>query len=242
MNVLRAFLRPFMFEVTGAGAGIALAHTTGLPVAPLDLGGIALGAAAWFVTQPHVRESALRRMAHRPRRTMTPEDYRRTRELERELGWEPSEPCMPVEVPAGREWVKVHPPADRPVTRPAGYLRNSVWSTSGTITSAGSAQLPRRPALSGSGSLSAKVTAGCECGDGDVVEICVPESAAPLAAYCRTCMRLTRQSAAIPDAVMHAAFRDFKGTVVAEHFAALARVGRETCIGFCPICAERSEP
>jgi len=28
----------------------------------------------------------------------------------------------------------------------------------------------------------------------------------------------------------------------AQHFAQLARVGRESCIGFCPICAERHDP
>lgn len=29
------------------------------------------------------------------------------------------------------------------------------------------------------------------------------------------------------------------GDVAAEHFAALARVGRESCVSFCPICADR---
>jgi hypothetical protein len=37
------------------------------------------------------RERALRHLASRPRRIMTPDDYKRLRELERELGWEPSE-------------------------------------------------------------------------------------------------------------------------------------------------------
>jgi hypothetical protein len=38
-------------------------------------------------------------------------------------------------------------------------------------------------------------------------------------------------------------FGEFRrdGDVAAEHLAQLARVGREHCIGFCPICAERSK-
>jgi hypothetical protein len=85
-----------------------------------------------------------RREVHRPR--MTPGDYRRLREMEIELGWEPSKPPVPgtVLTPAGIVMAGLSAPG---------------WST------------------------------------------------------------------------LNAA---------AEHFAALARVGRESCISFCPICAERA--
>jgi len=48
-----------------------------------------------------VRESVLRRVARRPYRPpLTPEDWRQLREMEIELGWEPSEPPATVAEPA----------------------------------------------------------------------------------------------------------------------------------------------
>lgn len=41
-------------------------------------------------------EIALRKITGRPRKVMTLADYEHLRQLERELGWEPSEPMMPV--------------------------------------------------------------------------------------------------------------------------------------------------
>jgi hypothetical protein len=111
------------------------------------------------------------RELNRPR--MTPGDYRRLREMETELGWEPSEP------PPGAEL----PPAAVP----------------GRITAV-AGPLPGVAALCGSGSLSAPMT-----GPGG----------------------RWRPLSELPKAK------------AAEHFAQLARVGRESCISYCPVCERR---
>lgn len=102
---------------------------------------------------PSASETVLRRIAHRPRRAMTPGDYRRLREMETELGWEPSGPacdCGMSQEEHAREW-------DEQVTASHG----------------------------------------------------IPPA------------RLVTDDEA------------------AGHFAALARVGREYCLSYCPICATR---
>lgn len=45
-------------------------------------------------------EAVLRKAARRPRRTMTPADYAELRDMELELGYEPSEAAMPGRTPA----------------------------------------------------------------------------------------------------------------------------------------------
>ena len=107
---------------------------------------------------PPAREAVLRRIASRPRRTMTPGDYRRLRELEAELGWEPSGlacDCGKSQEEHAREW-------DEQVIASQGVPPTRLT-------------------------------------DGEVKD----------------------------------------ATEAAQHFAQLARVGLEHCIGFCPICAER---
>jgi hypothetical protein len=167
-------------------------------------------------------EPVLRRIAHRPRRIMTPDDYKRLRELEAELGWEPSEPLVPA---AGRPSRDATAPVAAPV--PPSY---------------------------------------CACAEPSLVEVRAPESAVPPAAYCGRCGRRARDHGrgegrhpARPRRVdsvwstsgtgrctcpaCQQSMREARGreaaAVAAEHFAQLARVGRNSCASWCPICAER---
>jgi hypothetical protein len=144
------------------------------------------------------RERALRRLASRPRRVMTPDDYKRLRELEAELGWEPGE------APEGR-------------TSPA--------QVTGTLTASGDA-FSATAALSGTGSLSAKArkSPACHCG----------KSAEE---HAREWDEQVSASQGIPPArLTDGEVKD--ATEAAQHFAQLARVGRERCVGFCPICQD----
>lgn len=193
-------------------------------------------------------EAALRRAFRRPRRTMTPVDYRLLADLERELGWEPSEPCMPVKVP-------------EPLVPGTGF---AAFSKGAADVSAA--------ALSGSGALSAKARTvrECECrrcGD-DIASVQVrsQDSAAPVTEFCFECFleeQRARMRAVIlmpkPDLGDLAGdlardMRDLRdlnragpavpslaepdGEVTA-HFAALARVGRDRCLSPCPYCDAR---
>ncbi len=197
MSVLREILRNFRRNLLfiGGGWGIAegCALAAGTSPVPGDLAGIALGAAASVLACRSVHEPLLRRVTHRPRRTMTPDDYRRLREMEIELGWEPSElPATLTELP---------PSSPEPLTATPGV-------------SAG-------PALSGTGSLSAK---------GRPVDS-VWSTGGSSRCICPACQQSMREGRGkVPDAV------------AAEHFAQLARVGREHCLSYCPICAERDQP
>jgi hypothetical protein len=152
---------------------------------------------------------ARERELNRPR--MTPEDYRQLREMELELGWEPSEPDMPAR-PQPR------PLSDSGVVQLADPARLCGQPADGDqcreceqrlkrteLTATG--PFPDTTALSGTGSLSAPMT-----GPGG---------------HWRPLSELTAENEV-----------RLKAT---EHFAALARVGRESCIGFCPICAARKE-
>jgi hypothetical protein len=89
---------------------VDLAAAVLLVVVANNLAAYSLGAAfamavpvAILLTAVVVRTSTIRRWKaegrelNRPR--MTPEDYQRLREMEIELGWEPSEPLMPVPEP-----------------------------------------------------------------------------------------------------------------------------------------------
>jgi hypothetical protein len=135
---------------------------------------------------------ARERELNRPR--MTPEDYRRLREMEIKLGWEPSEAPASAEVPQAKAPERL---------------------TSAGIVWAG-------PALSGTGSLSVKgrLTA-CDCGKCD-------DAARE---FGRQLREQVIASQGIPPARL--------STAAELHFAELANVGRERCIGFCPICEER---
>jgi hypothetical protein len=147
------------------------------------------------------------RELNRPR--MTSEDYRRLREMEIELGWEPSEPPDPPTT-GGRGDGGVGLVTDqdgRPET--AGIFRNADGSHSvDPAIRRGEFPDPRPPytgPLSGTGSLSAPMT-----GPGGRWH-----------------------------PVSELAEHDARAAETAEHFAALARVGRESCVGFCPMCEER---
>lgn len=109
--------------------------------------------------------------------------------------------------------------------------------------------------------LTAKVTAApsvCECPDEtrDTVWVHVPERATWVASYCAACGRgtgtITSTGSGRPSGTaalsgtgaLSAKARLTDGEVkdateAAQHFAQLARVGRERCIGSCAMCAER---
>lgn len=173
-------------------------------------------------------EAALRRIAGRSR--MTPEDYEHLRELEAELGWEPSEPCAPV---------------DLPERRPTPTPRRGT----GTLTATGKVSLADGPALSGTGSLSAVrnglggvwSTAGsrfCRCLDPArrLVQVQPLNPAFPSVTMCAACGRRVEQHAP----ATRAAWDDVAyASEASEHFAAPARVGLEHCISPCPMCDEQ---
>jgi hypothetical protein len=87
-------------------------------------------------------EPVLRRIAHRPRRIMTPADYKRLREMETELGWEPSEAPATAAAPA----------------QPARSFAEQARAVEdfNRLTAAGSVSMASL--LSGTGSLPAKAT------------------------------------------------------------------------------------
>ena len=193
MSTLREILHRFRLNVFVIGGAwwtaYVIAVVAGVPAVPLFAVAMVLGTVLAVLLAFDPREAVLRRVTGRPRRIMTPDDYRRLRELEAELGWEPSEPLMPVPEPARKT------AAFRPETEcmqcGQGY---EAHRRTGTITSAGSVPLSGTAALSGTGTLSAKAT--------------------------------TWDDVAYPSEAF-------------EHFAQLARVGRERCIGSCPMCEER---
>jgi hypothetical protein len=127
------------------------------------------------------------RELNRPR--MTPEDYRHLREMETELGWEPSE--VPESLAAAGA-VALEP--REPAACDCGKSQEEharEWDEQ-VIASQGIPQATG-PALAGTGSLSAKTAW---------------------------------------DDVAYA-------SEASQHFAALARVGREHCASYCPICLYR---
>lgn len=180
-------------------------------------------------------EAALRRVASRPRTTMTPEDYEHLRELEAELGWEPSEPCMPVKVPEPMV----------PGTSFAAFSeRMGDFQKAIALAAAGSISFS-----SGTGKPAARE---CRlCGD-DIasVQARIPESAEPLRSCCLECAQEIRRedirqkrAAAKPQAPSYALARtdrEIADVRAVMHFEALARVGLEHCISPCRMCAERS--
>jgi hypothetical protein len=134
-----------------------------------------------IVTQTRQIGTLRRRERELNRPHMTPEDYRRLREMEIELGWEPSEVPATVAAPA----------------QPVRSFAEQAKAVEDSFKLAASGSVSMASLLSGTGSLSAKA----RLTDGEVKD----------------------------------------ATEAALHFAQLARVGRDHCIGFCPICAERSE-
>jgi len=167
VSVLREIRR--IASVTGSAliTTFVITTVTGVPSASLFYVVMALslvlGVVLAAVFMPiSTREAYLRKITGRSRRVMTPADYERLREMERELGWEPSEPLMPVKVPAS------------PVMT-AEHARRLALSGAGSISFS---------SLSGSGFLSAHA---CDCGStSSIAEVHVPESASPVASYC-TC-------------------------------------------------------
>lgn len=138
-------------------------------------------------------EPLLRHIAHRPSHPpMTPEDYRRLREMEIELGWEPSasdEPPLP-ETSAERDVQR----AMRELAR-AEAGRERAYREAKARHHEPSAPAGEGAPMTGPGGRWHPVSELAE--------------------------------------------RDAQAAETAEHFAALARVGRESCPGFCPMCEER---
>jgi hypothetical protein len=210
MSILREILHNFLLNVFFFGGGFWIAEecalAAGAPPVPGDLAGIAVGAVASVLAYRSVHEPLLRHITGRPH--MTPEDYRHLREMEIELGWEPSEMPTPVER-SSRE-------AATPVT-------------------------PAPPRY-------------CTCAEPSLVEVRVPESATSVASYCAACGRATGTLTATGTVTLSGtAALSGSGTLsakatwddvaypseAAQHFAQLARVGREYCPSYCPICADR---
>lgn len=94
IRFLRIYLRILVFAGAGALPLTGLAALAGLPEAPAYVLGATIGVAASCAPWRHAKMAALRKATGRGK-----PDYARTRLLERQLGMEPSEPCMPVSVP-----------------------------------------------------------------------------------------------------------------------------------------------
>lgn len=189
VDVAGGFRRNILLAGGAVWVAEGSAWLAGASAVPFDLTGIGLGAVAAIAAYPSVREGILRRIAGRPRRTMTPEDYERLAELERELGLCPDEQR---EEPDGRAAVRS-------------------LSSSGVV------------------GLEAAGPGGCVCGESaDPLWLLAADTAARVACYCRACGHRIE----MPESRIVA---DEAG----EHFAALARVGRESCLSYCPICADR---
>lgn len=127
-TALRLTFRNMLFMGVLMLTAIGLSEAAGASFAVPEVAAIGVGAVAANLTRRPAREAVLRRVARRPR--MTPEDYRHLREMEIELGFEPSEPPASV-------WVPVQPARWQPPRQPARhkYLYGSVWSTSGVRAS-----------------------------------------------------------------------------------------------------------
>jgi len=149
----------------------------------------------------------------RPR--MTPEDWRQLREMEIELGWEPSEaPALE----AGQT-----PPAKvtgGTLTAFTGPLPDTA-ALSAPMTGPGGRWRPLSELLA-ENKAAGFTAAACDCGG------CGEASRE----FGRQLREQVIASQGIPLAWV---------TTADGHFAQLARVGRERCIGFCPICSERSK-
>jgi hypothetical protein len=180
MSILREILHNFLLNVFFIGGGFWIAEecalAAGAPPVPGDLAGIAVGAVASVLAYRSVHEPLLRHITGRPH--MTPEDYRHLRELETELGWEPSGPPAPeAELPAGS------PQAACDCGKCGEYARHFGYPCEQVIASQG-----------------------------------IPP-------------------AQVPERMTDSEFKD--ATEAAVHFAQLARVGREFCVSYCPICSHR---
>jgi hypothetical protein len=141
---------------------------------------------------------ARERELNRPR--MTPEDYRRLREMEIELGWEPSEvPASVAELAPGF----TPPPA---LTLPVTDTTTMADFELGVAWLYATLGMPPAPEAE--------------------AEQAEPPSSAPMTG---------------PGGRWHpvSELPEVKAAIAAAHFAELANVGRESCIGFCPICEER---
>jgi hypothetical protein len=179
-------LNALMFAVN-----IAVGTVLAAILAPISAAAV-IGLLALIVWQTRLigtyreRERELRELV-RPR--MTPEDWRRLREMEAELGWEltaaPDEPLLP-ETGAERDVQRAmrdlaRAEADRDRAYREAKARQHAPTGSAPMTGPGGRWHP----------------------------------------------------------VSELAERDARAAEAAEHFAALARAGRESCPGFCPICEER---
>jgi hypothetical protein len=145
---------------------------------------------------------------NRPR--MTPEDYRRLREMEIELGWEPSELPASVTAPVAPSCCACAEPSLVEVRAPESAAAAAVYCRDCGRRVRDHGRHPvRRPARI-QGADSVWSTSGTGRG------------------WCPACHQsMLEARGKVPSAV------------AAEHFAQLARVGRKSCISRCPICAER---
>lgn len=144
-DVLRILSRNALFMGPLCIAAAGLSGVAGVSSPALELVALGAGGLAANLTRRPAREAILRRVTHRP--GMTAADYELTWELERELGWEPSEPCMPVNLspsappkapdgPLQHVGQRIIIPA-----KPIAATWNTAISGSGTLT--GSARVSR---------------------------------------------------------------------------------------------------
>jgi hypothetical protein len=219
----------------GVAEGCALA--TGAPPVPGDLAGIAVGAALSVLAYPSVHEPLLRRVTRRPRTTMTLEDWRQLREMERELDWELSEPPASVAesarpAPAAVECIR----CGQARVTPVGGMCVPCRRQERRVMTATPIE-PAGTALNGPGFLPAPMT-----GPGgrwrplsELPEV-KADGGIPAEPLIENMRRELEGHAPVTwDDVAYA-------SEASEHFAALARVGRESCIvpARCPICAARA--
>ena len=223
-----------MFRAAFAALTALNALILAADVAAGSLAALLAAAAVAFCVLMIVRNTRLirslrlqERELNRPR--MTPEDWRQLRELEAELGWELSE------LPASM--AKPAQPA-RSFAEQAKVVENSV-----RLTAAGSVSMASL--LSGTGTLSAPMT-----GPGGrwrpLSELLAENRAAGFTAAacdCGGCGEASREfGRQLREQVIASQGIPLAWVTTADgHFAQLARVGRERCIGFCPICSERSK-
>jgi hypothetical protein len=140
----------------------------------------------------------------RPR--MTPEDYRRLREMEIELGWEPSELPTDVKAPVAATPRESHC-FECALRQNEARMRASI--------------IAPKPDL---GNLQADLDRDMR----DLRELDA-NSAGSLSAPMTGPGGRWRPVSELPELA----------ALAAEHFAALDRVGRQSCPGFCPLCAGR---
>jgi hypothetical protein len=215
--VVPAVILTVLFAVHLASGALVLAtmngFTAALFVVPVVLATARIRIMRRTLTQPtpSVRESVLRHIAHRPRRTMTTEDYRQLRKMELELGFEPSETPTPAERAtataeaadrAAKEALTLRqslaeasalPPLDRTWTRADWDAYESVCRRSDPDADYLTAAFSSGCLVNLQGSVPAPPRCECATGTFSSVPVFTIDSAVPVYSYCSGCHRERRQ-------------------------------------------------